>query len=170
MNCETNTFLNFFIFNTIRLRQNGGQLPDDIFKCIFLNENVRILLKLSLKFVLEVRINNIPALVWVMAWCRPGDKPLSEPMMLSSLICICVTRPQRVNICFSMEWWVNMFISWHMMMWIWVNTGSGNGLLPNSTKPLPELLLTYHQRCSLAFNWRQFHINGNIFEPIILYL
>ena len=26
-------------------------------------------------------INNIPALVQIMAWCRPGDKPLSEPMM-----------------------------------------------------------------------------------------
>ena len=25
-------------------------------------------------------INNIPALVQIMAWRRPGDKPLSEPM------------------------------------------------------------------------------------------
>ena len=28
---------------------------------------------------------------------------------------------------------------------IWVNIGSGNGLLPNSTKPLPEPMLTDHQ-------------------------
>ena len=28
---------------------------------------------------------------------------------------------------------------------IWVNIGSGNGLLPDGTKPLPEPLLTYHQ-------------------------
>ena len=28
---------------------------------------------------------------------------------------------------------------------ILVNTGSGNGLLPDSTKPLPEPMLTYHQ-------------------------
>ena len=28
---------------------------------------------------------------------------------------------------------------------IWVNTGSGNGLLPDSTKPLPEPMLTDHQ-------------------------
>ena len=27
-------------------------------------------------------INNTPALVQKMAWCRPGDKPLSEPMSL----------------------------------------------------------------------------------------
>ena len=29
-----------------------------------------------------------------MAWRRPGDKPLSEPMMVSLLTHICVTRPQ----------------------------------------------------------------------------
>ena len=42
-------------------------------------------------------INNIPALVQIMAWRRPGDKPLSEPMLLCSLTHICVTRPQWVN-------------------------------------------------------------------------
>ena len=29
---------------------------------------------------------------------------------------------------------------------VWVNIGSGNGLLPDGTKPLPDLMLTYHQR------------------------
>ena len=33
-----------------------------------------------------------------MVWCRPGDKPLSEPMMVSLLTRICVTRPQTVNV------------------------------------------------------------------------
>ena len=28
---------------------------------------------------------------------------------------------------------------------IWVNIGSGNGLLPDGTKPLPEPMLSYHQ-------------------------
>ena len=32
-----------------------------------------------------------------MAWHRPGDKPLFEPMMVSLLTHICVTRPQWVN-------------------------------------------------------------------------
>ena len=70
-------------FNTLRPRQDGRHFPDDIFKCIFLNENARISLKISLKVVPKVRINNIPALVQIMAWRRPGDKPLSEPMMVS---------------------------------------------------------------------------------------
>ena len=58
-----------------------SRIADNIFKCIFLNENVRILLEISLKFVPRVPINNIPALVQIMAWRRPGDKPLSESMM-----------------------------------------------------------------------------------------
>ena len=68
--------------NTLRPRQNGRHFADDIFKCIFLNENVWIPIKISLKFVPHGPINNIPALVWIMAWRRPGDKPLSGPMMV----------------------------------------------------------------------------------------
>ena len=32
-----------------------------------------------------------------------------------------------------------------------VNIGSGNGLVPDGTKPLSEPMLTYHQWCCLAF-------------------
>ena len=67
---------------------------DDILKCIFLNENARISLKISLKFVPNGQINNIPSLVQIMAWRRPGDKPLSEPMIVNLPTQICVTRPQ----------------------------------------------------------------------------
>ena len=87
--------------NTLRPRQNGGRFPDDIFKCIFLNENVWISIKISLKFVPRGPINNIPALVQIMAWRRQGDKPLSESMMVRLLTHICVTRPQWVNYTFT---------------------------------------------------------------------
>ena len=83
--------------NTLRPRQNGRHFPDDIFDCIFLNENVRISLAISLKFVPRGPIIYIPALVQIMAWRRPGDKPLSEPMMINLQTYICVTRPQWVN-------------------------------------------------------------------------
>ena len=83
--------------NTLRPRQNGRHFADDIFRCIFFNENVWTSLKFSLKFVPDVRINNIPALVQIMAWRRPGDKPLSEPMMVRSPTHICVNRPRWVN-------------------------------------------------------------------------
>ena len=54
--------------NTLRPRQNWRHLAGDIFKCIFLNENIWITLKFSLKFVSKVPIENIPALVQIMAW------------------------------------------------------------------------------------------------------
>ena len=78
--------------NSLRPRLNRRPFVDDIFKCIFLNENDWFLPRISLKFVPRVRINNIPALVQIMAWRRPGDKPLSEPMMVSLLTHICVNE------------------------------------------------------------------------------
>ena len=69
------------ILNTLRPRQNGRRFADDIFKCIFLNENVWIPIIISLKFIPKGPINNIPALFQIMAWRRLGDKPLSKPMM-----------------------------------------------------------------------------------------
>ena len=82
---------------SLRPRQNGRLFADDTFKRIFLNENIRISTKNSLKFVPKGLINNFPALVLIMAWRRSGDKPLSEPMLVRSLTHICVTRPQWVN-------------------------------------------------------------------------
>ena len=84
-------------FNTLRPRQNERHFADDIFKCIFINENVWCPIKISLKFVPWGLINNIPALVQIMAWRRPGDKPLSEPRMVRLPTHLCVARPQWVN-------------------------------------------------------------------------
>ena len=92
------------LVNTLRLGQHGRHFADNIFNCIFLNENVWIPIKISLKFVPKGPINNIPVLVQIMAWRRPGDKPLSEPMMVRLPTHICVTRPQWVNT-FYLAWW-----------------------------------------------------------------
>ena len=69
--------------DTLRPRQNGRQFPHDIFKFIFLNKNVWVSINISLKFVPKGPINNIPALVRIIAWRRPGDKPLSESIIAS---------------------------------------------------------------------------------------
>ena len=81
---------------TLRPRQNNRNFANDFFKRIFLNDNVLISIKISLKFAPKGQINNIPALVSIMAWRRLGDKPLSVPRMESLLTHICVTRPQWV--------------------------------------------------------------------------
>ena len=87
----------FSWLNTLRPRQNGRHFADFIFKRIILNENVWISIKISLKFVTKGPINIIQSLVQIMVWRRPGDKPLSEPMMVRLLMHICVTRPQWVK-------------------------------------------------------------------------
>ena len=91
-------FWYFFLVNTLRPRQNGRHFIDNIFNCIFWNESIWILIKISLKFVPKGPISNIPALVQIMAWRRLGDKLLSEPMMVRLSTYICVTRPQWVNL------------------------------------------------------------------------
>ena len=99
--------------NSLRPRQNGRHFADDVFKRIFLNENGWISLKISLKFVPKVPINNIPALVQIMAWRRPGDKPLSEPMMVRLPTHICVTRLNELT-----DWFrypnklLNLILNW----------------------------------------------------------
>ena len=82
------------LYNTLRPRQNGRHFADGILNSIFLNENVWISIKISLKFVPKGSINNIPSLVQIMAWRRPDAKPLSEAMMVNLPTHICVTRPQ----------------------------------------------------------------------------
>ena len=90
-------FLGIFVINTLMPRQNGRHFADVIFKCIFLNENAWIHIKISLKFVPKGSINNIPALVQIMVWRRPGDKPLSEPMLVRIPTHIHASRPPWVK-------------------------------------------------------------------------
>ena len=98
--------------NTLWPRQNGRHFAQDIFKCIFLSENVWIPINISLKFVPKGQINDAPSLVQIMAWRRPGDKPLSEPVMVSLPTHICVTRLQWVNI------WLFTELLQHISLWL----------------------------------------------------
>ena len=83
----------------------------------------------------RVQLTIFPSLVQVMAWRRPGDKPLSEQTMVSLLTHICVTRPQWVKIrfrfCFSLfrcdyvirYYYICILISPYVSGWHW-----GNGI------------------------------------------
>ena len=76
--------------------KSGRQCTDKIFKCITLNENLKILNEISLKYVPQVLIDNMAVLVQLMACRQTCDKPLSEAML------VCCTdaymrQPQWVN-------------------------------------------------------------------------
>ena len=67
-------------FNSSPPGQDGRHIADDTFNCIFVIE--KFCIKISVKFVPKGPINNNLALVQIMAWCRLGAKPLSEPMLI----------------------------------------------------------------------------------------
>ena len=54
-------------FNTFRPRQNGRHFAD-VFTLIFLYKNFCGLIQISVNFFPKGLINNIPALVQIMAW------------------------------------------------------------------------------------------------------
>ena len=61
---------------------------------------------------------------------------------------------QELHVCctyLTLAWWCYMGTD------MWVNIGSGNGLLSYGIKPLPEPMLTNHQRGLVAFTCGKFH-------------
>ena len=96
-------------YHTLRQRQNGCHFGDDTLKLIFLYENSCILFPISLKFVPKDPIDYNLVLVQIMAWHQPGDKLLSQLMMVRLLAHICFTQPQ----------WVQLFVyiqKYHVVM------------------------------------------------------
>ena len=96
-------------------------------------------IKISLQFVPKGPINNIPALVQIMAWCRPGDKPLYEPMMVRLPMHICVTRPQWVNNSLILP-----YISYLIHIWGKAYETHLKNVLVLQKEFLRVLLLVYH--------------------------
>ena len=107
--------------NTSRPRRNGQHYADDIFRHIFVNENIWISIKISLKFIPEGPFTNIPALVQIMAWHRPGDKPLFVSMMVNLPTFICVTLPQWVKMTPYCLWEYSHLILYHIDLSMHIN-------------------------------------------------
>ena len=93
---------------------------------------------------------NDSSMVWwhsfKMAWYHTGAKSLIKPMMTNFNV---DSKEHYLN-----PLWPSDAIWRHGF---WVNIGSGNGLLPDGTKPLPEPMLTDHQWSPVTFILRQFH-------------
>ena len=115
------------------------------------------------------RINNIPALVQIMAWRRSGDKPLFEPMMVTLLMHICVTQPQWVDKLTKAQSQVQLGLqpncSNTCQVWTWYSTDKQLFyIIQNREKfmiwgnwfsnPFPELIQTITTTISLNWcNW-----------------
>ena len=128
--------------------QKGHHFEDYIVKCIFANENVCILIQISLKFVPKATIDNNLALVHIMAQLKL--------CWSSSLMHICDTRGTWVYS--SISEWLKFNssppVAAYMCQWtrsalVQVMTWCRRG-----TKPLPEPMLDY---CQLDF-WEQISV------------
>ena len=105
------------VFDIACLTYWGRNEIDVILQTTFSNafswmKNVLLAIKISLEFIPNGSIKSISALGQIMAWRRPGHKPLSEPMLRSLLTHTCVTRPHWVNGCNEICTLCNM---------VWVN-------------------------------------------------
>ena len=126
------------VINTSRPREKSRHFADDNFERIFLNEY-----KISLKFAHKGPINNILTLGQIMAWCRPGDKPLSEPIMVSLLTHICLTRSQWVNSLRPSDAYMRQAIIW---------TNDGILLIRTLRTNFSEILSEIH-----SFSFKKMH-------------
>ena len=66
---------------TLKPKQNCCHFTEFIFNCISWMKIYELCFRFHWNFD-----NNIPALVQIMAWHRPGNKPLSQPMTVSLLM------------------------------------------------------------------------------------
>ena len=63
-----------FAINTLMPKQYGRHFADSIFKCVFLNENVFILIKVSMTFVHRVQLTIFQHWFnWYVAWLAPNQ-------------------------------------------------------------------------------------------------
>ena len=65
--------------------QNSRHFVNDNFRRIFVNEMFWILIEISVNLVRKGSIDNDHALVYIMAWRRKGDKPISESVVTRNI-------------------------------------------------------------------------------------
>ena len=115
-------------------------------------------------------LNNILTWVQVMAWHRPEDKSLFEPIMISLLMDICVIRPQIVKYNYSMP---------SQELFLFDIRSSENPLLMSPISPISSKLclnkIIYNKMCNLRSQITSLtyyisiydHIKGNSEYPAL---
>ena len=122
----------------VLIREAGNKWPPfskQHFHMHFLNWNVYISSTISLKCVPKGAINDIPALVRIMASRRQSDKPLSEPMVASLLTNLCVTRPQ----------WVKWMLFWLLLYLYGISSKYASLCNEETLEPFPNKSITQTQ-------------------------
>ena len=101
----------------------------------------------------------LSTLVQVMAWCLTAPSWSIITSYFHTFAGINLSDiykqsgTQKININKWMQQINSLWPSDAVWWQIWVNIGSGSGLLPDGTKPLPEPMLTNDQWGVVAFTW-----------------
>ena len=95
-----------------------------------------------------------------MAWRRLGDKPLSEPMMVSLPMHICVTRPQWVNLCLDHESpCVKVLITPYIPDLFLIKKNTHEPFIPTHSNILPyhvlSRMVTFDPLCADTLGWHR---------------
>ena len=124
------------------------------FKLISTINILSIFCEIAIRWMPLHLTDHYSTLVRVMAWCRQATSHYLSQCWLRSLSPYDVTRPQWVNLlapgssnfkCFVFKCISEINVD--RSHWQLVNIGSGNGLVPEGTKPLFELMLTRYIVC-----------------------
>ena len=130
------------------------------------------------------QINNISTLVRIMAWHRPGDKPLSEPMMenLHTRICViqsrCVKIPVKKLSAVSPSFWHSRNVSelWQLTCMYFLHYAKASAILVWHTKipqciPL-ELIMMWHISYSTQSEngWHFRHVTVSWMKIVVIWL
>ena len=96
--CPSHNMIFQDFFNTLRHWDKMDTISQMTFSNAFSWKKMfEYRLKFQWSLFLRVQLTISQALVQIMAWRRPGDKPLSEPMMARLPMHICFTRPQWIK-------------------------------------------------------------------------
>ena len=139
-----------------------------IFKWILVIYGLEIaLIWMSLDFT-----NDRSTLVQVMAWCCQATSHYLSQCWPRSLLQYGVTRPEWVKTLSNVihSWvasvtcdWIGLAVVGKCMPCIFVNFGSGNGLLPDGNKPLPQPVLVLWQVRSQST-----HLDAHLMEMLFI--
>ena len=154
----------------IELRRNGIHFPDNIFQCIFLNENVWILNTIWLKFVPEVQLTMIQH--WFRKWLgayQATSHYLNQwwsglvILGLNKLTLCGVVAIWRhwLSACIGSKW----LVDWQHQAIVWTNVDlpissvrSSDSLLKEISQNTPQPLITQIiLETILNFKWNLLH-------------
>ena len=117
---------------------------------------------LWLDWIMSIKIRAKRIIISIHLWDHPFVKWITDSIFTYHLAGVWIRdNPPKCELCLT---------HYPLASWIRTNPSSGNGLVPNGTKPLPEPVLTHHQAVLWYLHWDNFIRNVQGISLKITYL